>query len=90
MENALAVGQAVLELLERHGFSAERDRLARELSSLESADPQVRAAAQREIISMCHPRWLGDLYIEGLSLTEWSRKLDMLSKAVQGKRGRSE
>lgn len=90
MENARAAGQAVLELLESHGFSDERDRLARQLLSLESTEPQVRAAAQREIVSMCHPRWLGDLYIEGLSLTEWSRKLDMLSKAVQGKRGQSE
>jgi len=84
MSSVRAAGQEVLELLKTHGFADDAARLERELSRLESDDPQVRALAQREIANMCHPRWLGDLYIEGLSLTEWSRRLDALSRAAHG------
>ncbi|HET9956093.1 MAG TPA: hypothetical protein VFQ61_16415 [Polyangiaceae bacterium] len=89
MASPRAAGQDVLDLLRDHGFFDDAARLERALSSLDSGAPQVRAAAQREILNMCHPRWLGDLYIEGLSLTDWSGKLDALSNAVQGSHAQS-
>lgn len=76
----MAITDEVLQLLREHGFIAESDELERQIQQLSSTDPRERAAAGRRILDMCHPRGLGDLYLERLSLQDWWGKLEVLSK----------
>ncbi|GAL58944.1 hypothetical protein [Pseudescherichia vulneris] len=39
--------------------------------SLEKNDP-VRISAIDDLISRCHPKWLGDYYIKNITYSEWT------------------
>lgn len=39
--------------------------------SLEKNDP-VRISAIDDLISRCHPKWLGDYYIKNIIYSEWT------------------
>jgi hypothetical protein len=77
------LGKEIAELLRSGGFHDEAKDLEQQLLELGSSDPQHQAEARRAIESRCHPHWLGDLYIEGLSLTDWWNKLEDLSRSVK-------
>jgi hypothetical protein len=61
----------VIEILQQHGFSEEANDLALQVSKLTSPNLADREEAGRAISDRCQPRWLGDLYLEGLSLQQW-------------------
>ncbi len=72
----------VLELLRAHGFSAEAADLQDELDKLRTGLPLERAEARRAIQQRVHPRWLGDLYLPGLSVNQWWQLLEHLGRAA--------
>jgi hypothetical protein len=72
----------VLDLLRSHGFATEATELENQLKMLQSTDPLQVTAARNQIKSMCTPRWLGDLFIDGLTLKAWWNKLEELSEDV--------
>ncbi|GKW26499.1 hypothetical protein PEC311524_40930 [Pectobacterium carotovorum subsp. carotovorum] len=37
----------------------------------ESENIEVRMSAIDNLLSRCHPKWLGDYYIEGVTYQEW-------------------
>lgn len=63
--------QRVVDLLAGHGFGKAADDLRSEMQKLSSADPSERLHAVEAIDHMSNPRWLGDLYVEGLTLSSW-------------------
>ncbi len=61
----------LIALLRQAGFAAPADDLEGLVRRLESDDVEERAAAARAILERCHPRWLGDLYVPGITHQQW-------------------
>jgi hypothetical protein len=72
----------ILRLLRAHGFETEATELENQLQMLQSGEPLKVTAARDRIKNMCNPRWLGDLFIDGLTLKAWWNKLEELSNDV--------
>ena len=68
--------QEVVDRLIAHGLRQAAEDFAVQISKLASADATERSTAAEAIIYRCHVRWLGDLYLEALSLQEWWGLLD--------------
>lgn len=75
-------GDDVVRLLASAGFRSQADELRDLLTKARSPDATERASACAAIQQRCHPRWLGDLFIPGLSLQEWWTALEHLAKSV--------
>jgi hypothetical protein len=45
-------------------------------------DRLLREAIIGEVVRRCHPRWYGELSIEGVTNPEWRKALSRLSKAA--------
>ena len=81
--------QEVIEALRQHGFPQEADDLAVQAAKLASPDPTDRAQAGHAISDRCQPRWLGDLYLEGLSLQQWWGLLERCARFVRRQAGKN-
>lgn len=79
--NAEALNRVVL-LLRTNGFNAEADMLEDLAAKYYLPSDNSRKEIANKIKEMCHPKWLGDVYINNLSLKEWYGLLDKLSKSV--------
>jgi hypothetical protein len=51
----------IVETLTANGYVKDAQLMESQVPKLASLDPTERAAAAGQIISMCHPKWLGDL-----------------------------
>ncbi|PXB00568.1 MULTISPECIES: hypothetical protein [Pectobacterium] len=48
----------------------------------ENNDPIERKEAADNLSSRCHPRWLGDYYIDGVTYKEWTDLITRLKKSL--------
>lgn len=72
--------QEVIDILGSLDFvDASRD-FENHVVKLADPDASVRAQAARAIEQRCQPRWLGDLYIPGVSLQGWWGLLERASQ----------
>ena len=78
--------------LEREGRSTVnslrqggRADLPEELEALldQTRDPGVRDEALGAIAQRCHPKWLGDVYVEGVGWPSWWDRLSRLGTAAE-------
>lgn len=62
-----------------------RPDLAEELEGLldQTRDPEAGAKALDAIIQRCHPKWLGDVYVEGTGWPGWWNRLGRLRAAAE-------
>lgn len=74
------ISEQVTALLESSGHASVAASLRTELNALLSTDPMRSAEAAAKVQQMCHVRWLGDLYIPGISQQEWWNLLSKLKR----------
>jgi hypothetical protein len=72
--------QEVIEALSAHKFVEAARDFESQVAKLADPDAATRAEAVRAIGDRCQPRWLGDLYVEGLSLQNWWGLLEEASR----------
>lgn len=73
-------GYTIVKILESHGHHSNADALKVSVQVLESKGSDN--GAFENIMSMCHAKWLGDLYIDSFKYHEWLKMLEKLrSKA---------
>ena len=63
--------QQILGILSAAGHLLEARDFEQQISKLASSNSADRIDAAHAIAARCSPRWLGDLFIEKLSLQEW-------------------
>lgn len=63
--------EQVVRLLLSHGFSNAAEDLQSLMENLSNGEGAQRVAAADAIEQRANPRWLGDLYLDGLKLEEW-------------------
>lgn len=72
----------IVEMLKQNNFNNELNMLENLFSQYNSTSKENKPEIGKKIKDMCNPRWLGDLYVKGISLKEWYGLLDKLSKSV--------
>lgn len=87
MSDAASPLQEVVDLLIAHGFLSAAKDFELQISSLASLEAAERAIAAQAIVDRCNARWLGDLYLDNLSLQDWwgllDRAADFAKKAAR-------
>jgi len=73
----------VVDLLRSHGFDQASEDFQLQVDRLSSGEKDERIAAADAIEQRAHPRWLGDLYIDGLKLQEWWGLLERAAEYAQ-------
>lgn len=77
--NIKECGERICYLLIQSSYESE----AAEIHSLvnkiltSGEDDNDRAIAIENLISRCHPKWLGDYYINGISYVEWTNLISL-------------
>ncbi len=71
--------------LEKSGFQNDADEVRRLVGLVSNASVSYleKKNALKNLESMAHVRWLGDLYLPCLSQNEWWGKLDKLKKTIK-------
>ncbi len=82
-----SVASEVIEALRSHGFNDEAEALEQQVSNLSSSNEQERLKARNTIVSMAHPRWLGDLYLDRVTLKDWWSMLEAMAQRVKATDG---
>jgi hypothetical protein len=77
--------QEVIDRLLAHGFSQAAQDFQRHVAKLASSSSDERSAAADAIEQRSNPRWLGDLYLEGMTLQDWWGLLEKAAKAAKRK-----
>jgi hypothetical protein len=72
----------IIELLKANDVFSEAQELEKLASKYYSSAIEEKREIANSIKSMCHPKWLGDIYIKDVSFKEWYALLDKLSKSV--------
>lgn len=72
----------IVELLRTSDLPHEADELEKLAAEYHSSSIEKKRETADRIKNMCHPKWLGDFYIKGVSLREWYSLIDKLSKSV--------
>ncbi len=72
----------IIELLRANNVTSDADELEKLASKYYSSSLEKKREIAYSIRSMCHPKWLGDIYIKDVSFKEWYALLDRLSKSV--------
>ncbi|MEA5115463.1 MAG: hypothetical protein VB050_15715 [Geobacteraceae bacterium] len=72
----------ILEILTENNLSEEADTLEDLVVNYFSSSKEDKIIIARKIKDMCHPKWLGDLYVKSLSISEWYSLLNKLSKSI--------
>ena len=70
----------IVDILSSAGHILEARDFEQQISKLASSNNPDRIATAQAIVDRCHPRWLGDLFIEKLSLQEWWGLLEQASR----------
>ncbi|WP_409309261.1 hypothetical protein [Pectobacterium sp. B1J-3] len=71
-----------------HLLSASIDKEAMEIASLikiiidENNDIEERNEAIDNLLSRCHPKWLGDYYIKDVTYQEWFTLISKFNRAL--------
>lgn len=73
---------AIVKLLRDNNFDPQAKQLETLASRLYIADEREKERVGEEIRQMCHPRWLGDVFIHGISHQEWYELLDRLNRSI--------
>jgi hypothetical protein len=82
-----AVGWVVAILRDNGHEEEARDLGELMRGAVATEDRALRDAILGEIVRRCHPRWYGELSIEGETNQEWWKALSRLSKAASAFRG---
>jgi hypothetical protein len=72
--NLKEYSEKICDLLIRSSYQDEAneiDLLVKEVLNFKKNDSERRSAID-SLISRCHPKWLGDYYINGVSYKEWT------------------
>lgn len=72
----------IVDLLNKSDFCEQAKDLGDLGSKYYTSSKEEKHEISRKIKEMCHPKWLGDLYIEGISQKEWFSLLDHLSRSI--------
>jgi hypothetical protein len=75
--------QQVVSLLRAHGFDQEAADFPLQIEKLASPDPTERAAAAQAIEHRSSPRWLGDLYLQEVTLQDWWGLLECAAECAE-------
>ena len=79
--NVIDQARIVRDHLRASGFHDDAKDLSELISDLDR--PDKVDAALRDLIERCHIKWLGDVNVQSVGWTEWSRMLDELRSACQ-------
>jgi len=81
IDNVSLQAQRVIDTLTAGGHAAAASDLLQLINKLNAAqsDPE-KIDILVEIQKRCHVRWLGDLFIDGISMDTWWKELDKLRK----------
>jgi hypothetical protein len=78
----ITVLNQIIDLLRNNKFFEEADTLDELSSKYCFATIEHKKEIAQKIKSMCHVKWLGDIYINDITIKEWYGLLDKLSKSV--------
>jgi len=67
-------------ILEDAGHKDVSAELLQALKTIERATPYSRKQAFASIVAMCHPKWHGDIIVQGMEWAEWNTHLANLEK----------
>jgi hypothetical protein len=73
--------QDTAALLKTSGHEGTVAELQKALDAIERGTPFSRKEAFASVASMCHPRWLGDMFVQDLDWAEWNAQLERLRGA---------
>lgn len=82
LNQAITLGREVVVALSQHGHDLAAMDLDTLLNNLSSGDTQVQRDVLRNIRERCDVRWLGDLYMQGMTLKDWWGILEQLKIAA--------
>lgn len=72
----------IINILDNHNFKKQAEDLESLVLQYYSESKENRKKIGCQIKQMCHPKWIGDLYVEGISQKEWFNLLDRLSRSI--------
>jgi hypothetical protein len=77
--------QEAIDRLLAHGFTQAAQDFQMHVAKLASTSIDERLAAAEAIEQRSNPRWLGDLYLEGMTLLDWWGLLEKAAKVAKRK-----
>lgn len=72
----------ILEYMHQNNFDQQANELEVLAAQYYNSTNEQKENVRSKIKQMCHPKWLGDFFIPGITQKEWFRLLDRLSKSV--------
>jgi hypothetical protein len=73
----------ILELLRRNHFNQQADELEVLASQYYSVSKDEKENIAVKIKQICHPKWLGDFFIHGITQKDWFGLLDRLNRSIK-------
>ena len=81
-QQVITLAREVVVALGQHGHNLAATDLNNLINNLLSGNAQVQHEVLQNIRERCDVRWLGDLYMQGMTLKEWWGILEQLKTAA--------